>query len=582
VWECKHYNRKGEWVETVKNTGHTCQGCGTPYTRIVTACPKCGAQKGPDGWQGTNCRACGYVAFTYGHGQGNEGHRQIAYARRIHRLFGAVGVDEAQLAKNVQALRGQAVHSLKARGRALLTGTLMRGYVTDLFWNVGWLLGQGGPLWPFAHRGGSRRFLAQFGTFEYVTKEFEDTLSSGKRKQIPSVSNLVRLWRLLAPAAIRRLKTDVLAELPAKHRHVEWVEPGPTHAAIVGQVEVIVEDAIANELRLHPDDPCMGVISRALWWARYAASCPDENGLPYYSEAFGIDLRPELPQSDEEAAALLGTYREAAQHMGVNTGWLDALRQPEVRQEIGKLVEMMAQRLLLDGKALPLASGFPKVQRAVEIVRAAHRSGEKTIIFTSLRALLASTVYHLKQAGLNPTVITAETPARKRLEVIQRFQSGSSPVLVAGLNVLNRGFTITAANHVVILNVEWSPEDTTQAEDRVHRPGQTRGVHVHYLLTPGSAEEDMYQLISDKDAAQRSVTDKLARDRDVADLLKQAASAQLKVAQRLVTRRAEKPVTQVVPAAAFGRREKPKPQPKQARPALVVGAIQLSFFDVAA
>ncbi len=64
--------------------------------------------------------------------------------------------------------------------------------------------------------------------------------------------------------------------------------------------------------------------------------------------------------------------------------------------------------------------------------------------------------------------------------------------------------------HIIILNTEWSPETTLQAGP-CHRPGQTRDVFVHYILAPGTIEEQMWELINQKVEAQRAVFDKQAQ-----------------------------------------------------------------------
>ncbi|MEI2655526.1 MAG: SNF2-related protein [Microthrixaceae bacterium] len=132
---------------------------------------------------------------------------------------------------------------------------------------------------------GSGRFLHQFGTFQFVTKEFEDTLTTGKRRLIPAVSNLTRLWRLLSPTSIRRLKADFLPDLPAKNRHIHHVPMDAMHAAVYSEVAGAAKDILDRELR--KDDPNMGAISKALWWMRYAASVPSKEGLPYFENALG-------------------------------------------------------------------------------------------------------------------------------------------------------------------------------------------------------------------------------------------------------------------------------------------------------
>ena len=109
-------------------------------------------------------------------------------------------------------------------------------------------------------------------------------------------------------------------------------------------------------------------------------------------------------------------------------------------------------------------------------------------------------------------------------------------VLVASTNCLNRGVTITEANHVIIANLEWSPEVTEQAEDRVHRPGQTKEVHIHYVMTANTVDGKMLDLVGQKSAALHSVLDRIAQDTDVAALLEQVAaeSAMMQVAKAIL------------------------------------------------
>ncbi|MBC7251011.1 MAG: DEAD/DEAH box helicase [Anaerolineae bacterium] len=297
-WQCEHYDEEGNLESIVVNTGARCSECGRARKQVVTACPRCGAQ-GQD-WRGEGdggarmCRKCGYRAWTLGASQYHdaEGKRLTTYhsfplAPRIKKLFSAVLVDEAQEAKSKLSLRGAAIRGLRGNGRAILTGTWMKGYITDLYWTAGWLLGFGSPAWPFPYRGGSARFLEQFGTFQYVTKEFADTLQVGRRRLIPSVSNLNRLWRLLGPVSIHRPKEYFNADLPPKHVQVHWIAPEGLHAKLVAEVEGEAADILRHELRKPQEKINRGVISMVLWWTRYVASCPTRHGCLHYAGAYG-------------------------------------------------------------------------------------------------------------------------------------------------------------------------------------------------------------------------------------------------------------------------------------------------------
>jgi uncharacterized DUF497 family protein len=176
--------------------------------------------------------------------------------------------------------------------------------------------------------------------------------------------------------------------------------------------------------------------------------------------------------------------------------------------------------------------------------------------------------------------VTAETSTQKRVEKAWELKNGYD-VLVASTNCLNRGVTITEANHVVITNLEWSPEVTEQAEDRVHRPGQTKEVHIHYILTANTVDGKMLDLVGQKSAALHSVLDRIAQDTDVAALLEQVAeeSAMLQVARailadpepvpEIVEVAAAVPVVEIVPAADAGLALVPVPiaAPVEAAPA---------------
>jgi SNF2 family DNA or RNA helicase len=362
-----------------------------------------------------------------------------------------------------------------------------------LFWSAGWLLDFGSPLWPFPYQGGSARFLEQFGTFEFITKEFAHTLQTGKRKLIPSVSNLGRMWRLLSPFAVRRLKADFLKDLPPKHVEVHWAEMTSDHARIYRRVEEAMTDVLNRELQ--KENPSMGVISMALWWGRYASSCPTAEGAPHYAGAFGSRLN------------------------------VDEATPTEIKAVID---QMRLQQAVLSENAT-----FNKVAKAMELIRQIRDAGEKVLVFSSLRGLYRAMEQAMKREGIAYTGMDG-VATKKRNGVAREFEQSGDTVLLAGTGTLNRGVTINGANHVILLNTEWSPETTLQAEDRCHRPGQTKDVFVHYILSAGTIEEQMWDLIGAKAAAQRAVFDKEALYKSVEEVMAEAVSAQMQVARAMI------------------------------------------------
>lgn len=256
AWTCRRFTKDGGIDHEIDGiTKASCPDCKRSYESVVDACPGCGEVSA---WSGGHCRACGHQAWT---ATGDA--RQWPAYKRIKKLFGAVLVDEAQIAKSKNTLRGRAVRAMRPKGRLILTGTLMKGYATDIFWNVAWLLGFDNPLFPWAYRGGSKRFLNEFGTYEFVDRQFEDSLHEGRAKLLPEVSNLNRFWRLMASFAIRRRKDDIY-NLPAKHQQVVVLNLDGPHLPFYNSYADWAQKAIAKALREGDGTPNMGVISNAL------------------------------------------------------------------------------------------------------------------------------------------------------------------------------------------------------------------------------------------------------------------------------------------------------------------------------
>ncbi len=458
-WSCQTFTKDGLIDHAVTdNIKAACTICKRSYDDVVRACPKCGEV--PE-WTGGHCNGCGYQAWS----ASRDGRQWPAY-KRVKKLFSAVLVDEAQLAKSKNTLRGRAVRAMKPKGKLILTGTLMKGFAHDIFWNVAWLLGFDNPLFPYAYRGGTKRFLAEFSTVQFVSRQFEDTLHEGRGKILPEVSNLNRFWRLMASFTIRRRKDDIYV-LPPKERQIILLDLDDAHRNLYAGYAEWAQNAIAKALREGDGNPNMGIISGALWKLRYAATCP-----------VAVDY--------------------------LDRGALDAVT-------------------------------WNKLEKIRQLVRTAADRGEKAIVFSGLRTMVGAIVRHLRQHGLPVLPITAEVPTKKRFGLIQEFsRSPDVPAIVASLNCLNRGFTITAANHVILVDLEYSPEATEQAEDRVHRPGQTKPVYISYLLSRDTIDQLMHEILVQKAEAIRHAIDGKARFEDVAEILKRVTGdVQLEIAKRI-------------------------------------------------
>lgn len=91
--------------------------------------------------------------------------------------------------------------------------------------------------------------------------------------------------------------------------------------------------------------------------------------------------------------------------------------------------------------------------------------------------------------------IKGSTSSAERGRLVASFQS--NPGMRAGLLSLkaaNAGITLTAASLVLFAELFWNPGELAQAEDRVHRIGQTKPVDVRYLVAKHTADDYLWYL----------------------------------------------------------------------------------------
>ena len=127
------------------------------------------------------------------------------------------------------------------------------------------------------------------------------------------------------------------------------------------------------------------------------------------------------------------------------------------------------------------------------------------LVFTQYVAMARLLETHLTKAGVPHQFLHGGTPVRDREAMVARFQAGEVPVFLLSLRAGGTGLNLTRADHVVHLDRWWNPAVEEQATDRAYRIGQTRPVQVHRMITTGTIEEKIPELLARKRALADSV-----------------------------------------------------------------------------
>jgi hypothetical protein len=109
-----------------------------------------------------------------------------------------------------------------------------------------------------------------------------------------------------------------------------------------------------------------------------------------------------------------------------------------------------------------------KIPAMMELVESYEESGTPLIVFSAHKAPVLSLG---ERDGWG--VITGETEAEKRTEIVQKFQNGDLKGIGLTIQAGGVGITLTRASDVLFVDMDWTPALNIQAEDRLHRIGQT-------------------------------------------------------------------------------------------------------------
>jgi superfamily II DNA or RNA helicase len=152
------------------------------------------------------------------------------------------------------------------------------------------------------------------------------------------------------------------------------------------------------------------------------------------------------------------------------------------------------------GQAGYLENESGKYVRLREICETIAAKRERVLVFTQFKEITAplaaflTTVFH--HQGL---ILHGETPVVKRKKIVAKFQGHEYvPFMVLSIKAGGVGLNLTAANHVVHFDRWWNPAVENQATDRAFRIGQQRNVVVHKVITQGTVEEKIDQMIEAK------------------------------------------------------------------------------------
>ena len=143
-----------------------------------------------------------------------------------------------------------------------------------------------------------------------------------------------------------------------------------------------------------------------------------------------------------------------------------------------------------------------KFARLTELVETIFASGESALVFTQYAKVGAALKTALEaRFGRRVQFLHGGLSVKEREREIAAFNRGKGPSLfILSLKAGGFGLNLVKAAHVIHYDRWWNPAVENQATDRAHRIGQTKTVFVHLLITEGTLEERVDDILQSKTA----------------------------------------------------------------------------------
>ena len=154
----------------------------------------------------------------------------------------------------------------------------------------------------------------------------------------------------------------------------------------------------------------------------------------------------------------------------------------------------------LRGTDEPLAEDSGKVLLLFQLLESIYENNEKVLIFSQYKET-GDMLNKLIAKKFNKQILQLHggTSRPERTRMVEEFQQDPSiQTFILSLKAGGTGLNLTAANHVIHFDLWWNPAVENQASDRAYRIGQEKNVMVHRLITAGTLEEKIDNLLKQK------------------------------------------------------------------------------------
>ena len=395
----------------------------------------------------------------------------------IEKKFNYIIADEAHYLKSRTAKRTLSLTPILQRAKrvVLLTGTPILAKPMEIF--------------PLLHilRPDKFKGFKEFGSRYCDPKILRfgviDWSGSANSRELNSILN-----RLM----IRRLKKDVLSQLPPKKRQ---------------KIEISTDSKVIKKLKIL------------------------------------------MEKSSKKFEQLLGTQIELDK-LGINIDDLKTEKEKEKEEKNDKNEKDEEDTILNKFNKAYSLTGEAKLPGIRDYVNYLVDNSCKFLIFAHHSDILDSIEDVIISDKIGYIRIDGKVPVEKRQELVNKFQTDEEClVAILSITACATGLTLTKASTVVFAELHFTPSIMIQAEDRAHRIGQDAGcVNIHYLVGADTLDVLLFRKLNEKQNIVSTTLDNKSKDLNVTKIKEQVGDF-INMNGKQISIDGRKNITQVVDKA---------------------------------
>lgn len=140
-----------------------------------------------------------------------------------------------------------------------------------------------------------------------------------------------------------------------------------------------------------------------------------------------------------------------------------------------------------------------KLQKLAELLQNLKDNGHRALIFTQMTKVLDILEQFLNYHGYLYMRLDGATKIEDRQILTERFNSDPRiTVFILSSRSGGLGINLTGADTVIFYDSDWNPAMDKQCQDRCHRIGQTRDVHIYRFVSEHTIESNILKKANQK------------------------------------------------------------------------------------